>query len=88
MAAVQFEDGSRALKLIDKTDSVFNENLIEEKKFLQLINATVSHEMRNPLNSINAQLKNQKDQIQELNSILPASKLSEEERNIVQELWQ
>ena len=26
-----------------------------EKKLLALINATVSHEMRNPLNSINAQ---------------------------------
>ncbi len=27
-----------------------------EKKLLTLINATVSHEMRNPLNSINSQI--------------------------------
>ena len=27
-----------------------------EKKFLQLINATVSHEMRNPINSIKSQI--------------------------------
>jgi signal transduction histidine kinase len=27
-----------------------------EKKLLALINATVSHEMRNPINSINSQL--------------------------------
>ena len=37
-----------------------------EKKLLALINATVSHEMRNPINSINSQLILQEN----LNSLL------------------
>jgi signal transduction histidine kinase len=40
-----------------------------EKKLLALVNATVSHEMRNPLNSIHSQILNQSkilDKLQEL----------------------
>jgi signal transduction histidine kinase len=37
-----------------------------EKKLLSLINATVSHEMRNPLNSIHSQVLKQTQIFEEL----------------------
>jgi signal transduction histidine kinase len=38
--------------MIDQTNLIINTNLQEDNKFLGMINATVSHELRNPLNAI------------------------------------
>ena len=40
------------LQIIDVTNSVLFHQSKEQNELLSLINATVSHEMRNPLNSI------------------------------------
>jgi len=49
-----------AVQIIDFSEKIFLSNMNTERKYLTYINATVSHEMRNPLNSINAQIQNQK----------------------------
>lgn len=41
-----------------------------EKKLLQLINATVSHEMRNPINSIQNQVMLQKKLNERINELI------------------
>lgn len=41
------------LKIVDVSMDVLYERSQGEKKLLTVINATVSHEMRNPINSIN-----------------------------------
>ena len=43
------------IKIIDVSDSVHYGATKEQNELLSLINATVSHELRNPLNSIVAQ---------------------------------
>ena len=42
------------LKIIDVSTDILYERTCIEKKLLTVINATVSHEMRNPINSISA----------------------------------
>ena len=41
------------LKIVDVSMDILYERSLGEKKLLTVINATVSHEMRNPINSIN-----------------------------------
>jgi len=43
------------LKIIDISKDVLYQREKGEKRLLTLINATVSHEMRNPINSLNSQ---------------------------------
>jgi len=43
-----------AIQIIDFSEKILLDSLKTEKKYLTYVNATVSHEMRNPLNSINA----------------------------------
>ena len=43
------------IKLIDVTDTVNYDLSKEQNELLALINATVSHELRNPLNAIISQ---------------------------------
>jgi signal transduction histidine kinase len=40
------------IQMIDETKNIMHEEAIGQNKTLQMINATVSHELRNPLNSI------------------------------------
>ena len=40
------------LQIIDISDSILYDEISAETEFLELINACVSHELRNPLNSI------------------------------------
>jgi len=47
-----------AIQLVDISEKIFNDCLSTESKYLTFINATISHEMRNPLNSMTAQLAN------------------------------
>ena len=61
------ENTLRVMEITDMKNQV--ESIARERKAIMLMNATVSHEMRNPLNAINAanikleQLKNQIYQI-------------------------
>ena len=48
-------DKKEVLKISDISKSILYDQAIGEKEILTLINATVSHEMRNPCNSIEAQ---------------------------------
>jgi len=47
-----------AVQLIDISEKILIDGLRTEQKYMTYISATVSHEMRNPLNSINAQISN------------------------------
>ena len=49
-----------AVQLIDISEKILIDGLRTEQKYMTYIRATVSHEMRNPLNSINAQISNQR----------------------------
>ena len=44
----------QVLQIIDISKDIMYSVAAGEKKLIELINATVSHEMRNPLNSIHA----------------------------------
>jgi signal transduction histidine kinase len=43
------------IQIINISDSILYDKSKAENEFLQVINATVSHELRNPLNSICAE---------------------------------
>ncbi len=43
------------IQIIDISDSILYDRSKAENEFLSVINATVSHELRNPLNSISAE---------------------------------
>ena len=45
------------LQIIDISQKILYEMAVGEKRLFSLINATVSHEMRNPTNSIQAQVQ-------------------------------
>lgn len=58
------------IKITDATLSIWLEESRRHNKFLQMVNACVSHEMRNPINSIFAMNIQLQDQAQELSVIL------------------
>ena len=41
-----------ALQIIDISAKIFYDDMKAQDEFMSLINSTISHEMRNPLNSI------------------------------------
>ena len=80
------------IKIIDVSKNVQYERAQSEKKLLTVINATVSHEMRNPINSISA-LSIKQDEtneklrllIEKLDVDLPAKRFKEELMTIYHE---
>ena len=48
------DEHTTMMQFIDITKTVQCNQIKQQNEFLNLINATVSHEMRNPLNSISA----------------------------------
>jgi signal transduction histidine kinase len=54
------DQNKEMLQIIDISYELMCHRMNGEKKLLSLINATVSHEMRNPLNSIQSQILRQK----------------------------
>jgi len=48
-------DQMTMIQLIDISDSILYDQSKAQNEFLSVINATVSHELRNPLNSISAE---------------------------------
>ena len=45
-------DNKMLLQIIDVNDKILYNEVNAEKSFLTLINAAISHELRNPLNSL------------------------------------
>lgn len=43
-------------QIMDISAKVVNEKVIDENKILNLMNSAVSHDMRNPINSIDCQI--------------------------------
>ena len=48
------EEPEFAVKLIDISQKILFDSIAIERKYMAYMNSTVSHEMRNPLNSINS----------------------------------
>jgi len=44
------------IQLIDISQKILTDALNTERKYMAYMNSTISHEMRNPLNSISSQL--------------------------------
>ena len=68
-----FENEFKVINLMDQTTSIMFDISKGEKKILQLINACVSHQLRNPINSIiatNLKLQQEANRLKELLSEL------------------
>lgn len=61
------------LQIVNITDTITKKNIQMEKDSLTVLNACVSHELRNPLNSISAQNIEQGGIISEMREILDRS---------------
>lgn len=61
---------SSCIQIIDITTNIKIQQLNGEKQTLQLVNATVSHEMRNPLNSIHSHNLKMKDILENLTELI------------------
>lgn len=48
-------DDLSIMQIVDVSDSIFYSEQKTQNEFLEIVNATVSHELRNPLNSLKAQ---------------------------------
>ena len=57
--------------MIDVSDKMLYNEAKAEKEFLSLINATVSHELRNPLNSLITQMTLMSAIMLKFNTIMP-----------------
>ena len=64
------------LQIIDISDSFLYDQSKAKNEFLSLINATVSHEMRNPLNSISAENIHKKELLKELKVLIENKDIS------------
>ena len=56
--------------MIDISDKMLYNEAKAEKKFLTLMNATVSHELRNPLNSLVSGIENMESYFENLRQLL------------------
>ena len=63
-------DNLRIVQIVDISSTILYGESKAQNEFLQLINATVSHELRNPLNSLKAQNILKKNLYKKLKSIL------------------
>ena len=62
------------LQFIDISAKIFYDDIKAQEEFMSLSTSTISHEMRNPLNSIISQCKIQEENINELDSIIKSIK--------------
>ena len=65
-----FDQNKELLQIIDISNEIMCHRMNGEKKLLSLINATVSHEMRNPLNSIHSQILKQNQILDEFSDFV------------------
>ena len=64
------------IQLIDVSEKILYEMAVGEKRLFSLINATVSHEMRNPINSIQFHTNQQSRFLEKLNKTVDGLKPS------------
>lgn len=64
------EDSRIMIQIIDIKDKMLYNEVKAEKKYLTLMNATVSHELRNPLNSLVSGIENMQSYYDNLRQIL------------------
>jgi len=57
------------LQFIDISSKIFYDDIKAQEEFSSLMNSTVSHEMRNPLNSIVCQCQVQEENLADLDSL-------------------
>ena len=69
------------IQFINISDTVNRDEIKKHNELLNLINATVSHELRNPLNSIVSQAMQNRVLFDEINEILTYNNL--ESRDII-----
>lgn len=74
------------LQIINISDSILYSQSKVENQFLGLINACVSHEMRNPLNSIIAQNIQKKFLYSKLVGIVKKGEMSKQVKNSLQKV--
>ncbi len=67
------------LQIIDISNSILYDKSKTQNQFLSIINATVSHEMRNPLNSIKAENILKRVLIKRLKELLERENISKED---------
>ena len=66
------------LQIIDISSSILYDKSKTQNQFLSIINATVSHEMRNPMNSIKAENTLKKELIKRLKELFQKEYVSTE----------
>lgn len=64
------------LQIIDVSSSILYDKSKTQNQFLSIINATVSHEMRNPMNSIKAENTLKKELIKRLKELLETENIT------------
>ena len=65
------DDGlSQLIQILDISDKILYTEVKSEHSFLELINAAVSHELRNPLSSLIGQVESMQDFFQNLRSVI------------------
>ena len=76
----------QVLQIIDISKDIMYTVANGEKKLMALINATVSHEMRNPLNSIHSQLIKQTQVNEKMKEIIETYLKDKEHRKLKKKL--
>ena len=61
---------TKLIQIVDISDKILYYNIKAEHSFLEMINAAVSHELRNPLNSLIGQVSAMKDFFKNFRAIL------------------
>ena len=64
------------LQIIDVSSSILYDKSKTQNQFLSIINATVSHEMRNPMNSIKAENTLKKELIKRLKELFETENIT------------
>ena len=66
------------IQIIDVSDKMLYNEVRAEQEFLTLINATVSHELRNPLNSLIGQISSMQLFFESYETLIDTLKVGEE----------
>jgi len=73
-------DDEVMVQFIDISQRILGQNLRMEREYMAVMNSTISHEMRNPLNSIYSQVDVQQRKVEEMMNILKSYTFDEDTR--------